>query len=239
MIIVFGSKGVLGEAIANNLEQKKVPLLLTAFSRFRANKPTQDQALNINLECDVTARKDVKKIFNYLKKNNLSLEGIINNFANTYEDPDGSIISSDPRVAKVFDVNYFGFLNVMEECVNFLNTAPTQSIRIVNVLSNSIRTLNASNHHYIASKVAIESMSKSYSKKYSHQLSINNVAPGLMKSNITKNRFNKVEKLIISKTPHGKLASPIDVAELISYLALDSPLSLCGQTIYIDGGRTI
>ena len=112
-------------------------------------------------------------------------------------------------------------------------------LRIVNVLSNSIKTLNASNHHYISSKVAAETLTKFYAKKYSDKLTINNIAPGLMKSRLTEKRFAKDNKDIIAATPLGRLASVDEVAELTLYLATRVPLSLCGQTLYIDGGRTL
>ena len=52
-------------------------------------------------------------------------------------------------------------------------------------------------------------------------------------------RFDEVVNKIESLTPLKRLASPGEVAQIITYLSSDSPLSLCGQTIYIDGGRTL
>ena len=60
-----------------------------------------------------------------------------------------------------------------------------------------------------------------------------------MKSDITSSRFSKVAKNIESLTPLKRLASPFEVAQLISYLITESPLSICGQTIFVDGGRTL
>ena len=120
-----------------------------------------------------------------------------------------------------------------------LKTSNKKQVRVVNVLSNSIKTLNASNHHYIASKVATKTLSEFYAKNFSEFFSINNVCPGLMKSNLTNSRFNDVVNQIEEVTPLKRLASPEEVAKLVLYLSIDSPLSLCGQTIYIDGGRTL
>ena len=68
---------------------------------------------------------------------------------------------------------------------------------------------------------------------------INNVYPGLMKSSLTELRFNAVKKEIVSKTPINRLATPTEIAKVIEFFSLEVPKSVNGQSIYIDGGRTI
>ena len=69
-------------------------------------------------------------------------------------------------------------------------------------------------------------------------MSVNCVAPGLMLSNLTKKRFLKERKKIIKKIPLKRLVNPDEVAELILKI-LNDFTGLNGETIYIDGGRTI
>ncbi len=190
------------------------------------------------IKCDVLKRSDVQDIFKHIRVNNLSIKGIINNFAYTYDERVSPLSSEEDKVRNVLNVNYFGLSSVFEELVSDEDFTKDR-LRIVNVLSNSIKTLNASNHHYISSKVAAETLTKFYAKKCSDNLTINNIAPGLMKSRLTEKRFAKDSKDIIAATPLGRLASVDEVAELTLYLATKVPLSLCGQTLYIDGGRTL
>ena len=69
-------------------------------------------------------------------------------------------------------------------------------------------------------------------------MNVNCVAPGLMFSNLTNKRFFKEKKKIIRKVPIKRLVRPDEVAELIIKILIDFT-GLNGETIYIDGGRTI
>ena len=243
MILIFGSAGVLGKALVDEaMNLFSGPIILTANSNFddmsNLQKKHSDK-LKI-VRCDVANAQDVKDVFSFLRTNNIVVEAIINNFAFTFSDEGNFNFSADSlEVRKVFDVNYFGLAYILEASVLWAQDNGISRLRVVNVLSNSLKTLNASNTHYIASKSAAELISKSYAKRYGQFLSINCVAPGLMKSKLTEQRFDKNHQNIIGITPLGRLATPIEIAEVSLYLASSCPVAVTGQTIYVDGGRTL
>lgn len=241
MIIVFGANGVLGSQICSQLLSEKKKIFIIANNGFEKIKEEYSSETNVAYikKCDVQNDNDVDKLFKFIQDKNIHLTGLINNFAYTYDSSIYNHKSGSDEVKKVFDINYHGVSRVLETLVLFLKNTNNKNIRVVNVLSNSLKTLNASNHHYIASKAAIENLARYYAINFSDKISINNVCPGLMKSNITNTRFDEVVNKIESLTPLKRLASPGEVAQIITYLSSDSPLSLCGQTIYIDGGRTL
>jgi 3-oxoacyl-[acyl-carrier protein] reductase len=243
MVIIFGSAGVLGQALVDEaINSFSGPIILTANSNFdevsKLQKKYSDR-LKI-IKCDVTNAQDVKNVFTYLKTNNIRVEAIINNFAFTFSDEGNFNFSADTiEVRKVFDVNYFGLAYILESSVLWAKDNGVSHLRVVNILSNALKTLNASNGHYIASKSAAELISKSYAKRYGQFLSINFVAPGLMKSKLTEQRFHKSHQKIIDVTPLGRLATPNEIAEVVLYLASSCPVAVSGQTIFVDGGRTL
>lgn len=240
MIVIFGSSGALGKGILDKLIQKNKNLLLTANNGFEKLKLDFIEAPNIEvMQCNVLETENILGVFKHLRNNQIKIEGLINNFAFTYDDNIEKMDPDSDEVKKVFEVNYNGTAIIFEELVKYLQDINHHSVRVVNVLSNSIKTLNASNNHYIASKAATETLSKFYAKNFSKLISINNVAPGLMKSEITKHRFDNISEKIIDLTPLGRLSTIEEASRLICFLATESPLSICGQTIYIDGGRTL
>ena len=240
MIVIFGSNGSLGENIRDNLLLKNKKLLLVANSGYKnLKKIFHDQPNVVVKECNVLNHDSIKNIFIFLLENKIKIDALINNFAYTYDENEKKIESNHNNVKKIFEVNYIGLAIILEELVKYIKEIKHNPIRVVNVLSNSLKTLNASNNHYIASKAATEILSRHYAKNFSKLFSINNVAPGLMKSNITKNRFYEQSQKIIDLTPLGRLSTIKETSELICYFATESPLSICGQTIYVDGGRTL
>lgn len=243
MIILFGASGTLGQSLMNELSQNKIKFGITTNTRdAETKKYVKKNNLNPEfiLKCDVTKKNEIKKIFNYVKKLEIQVSGIINNFAFTYysKAKKNKLFNEEKIRKKIFDVNYFGVANILEYIVYEKSKTISKKISVVNILSNSIRTLNASNEHYISSKAAIEQLSKFYAYHYGSRLTVNCVAPGLMNSDLTINRFKKIEKVIVSKTPIKKLIMPSEIASLVTTILLKYK-NLNGQTIYFDGGRTI
>ena len=243
MIIIFGSAGVLGQSISDSLLEKYGGSVLMT-----ANHSLKDIGIYeekypgkvIIRKCDVSNSNDIKQVFIDVDSLGMKISGIVNNFAFTFtNDGNHNFSARTDEVHKVFDVNYFGLASVLESTVSWAAKNKVSGLRVVNILSNSLKTLNASNGHYIASKSAVETLTRYYAKHFSEYLSVNCVAPGLMKSRLTATRFDNSEKKIIDLTPLGRLASPEEISELVSYFVISSPLSVCGQTIFVDGGRTL
>lgn len=245
MIVVFGAAGVLGTEIVRQLSVSGSEMMLLANSRVAETDKLAASLGGSNCyvqKCDVSNFEEVKSVFSRIEGEELGkVSAVINNFAYTFEHGGRkNYPASDRVVKKVFEVNYFGLSHILETITSVNDFCATaEPIRVINVLSNSLKTNNASNCHYIASKAASEQLSKYYAKHFAQSLVVNNIAPGLMKSKITGERFISAEKEIIGKTPLGRLATPSEVAELISYLALSAPIAITGETIHVDGGRCI
>jgi len=236
LIILFGASGVLGRSVTKALNSKGLDFAVTTNSR---NKETKEYLKNKYIKpkfiqkCDVSKPEDVKKVFKAAQFHGKPITGVINNFAITYQK---SNRLTEKQKKKIFDVNYFGVVNILENLLSYKKQR--EQISVVNVLSNSLKTLNASNEHYISSKAAVEVLSKYYASHFGSKIRVNCVAPGLMLSNLTKKRFNKNKKKIIEKTPLKRLIHPDEVSETIINI-LTQLNGMNGEIIFIDGGRTI
>jgi 3-oxoacyl-[acyl-carrier protein] reductase len=67
-------------------------------------------------------------------------------------------------------------------------------------------------------------------------VTVNAVAPGFVKSNMTDALTDAQKDAIMQKVPAKTLGQPEDIANAVSFLA--SPLSsyITGQTIHVNGG---
>ena len=241
MIIIFGSAGVLGQSISDLLLEKFNGLVLMT-----ANHSLEDIAIYekkypakvVIRKCDVSNPGDVEQVFKHVDSLGIKITGIVNNFAFTFSDSGNHNFSAQTEeVRKVFDVNYFGLASVLESTVNWAIKNKVSGLRVVNILSNSLKTLNASNGHYIASKSAVETLTRYYAKHYSEYLSVNCVAPGPVKTKLamavhTQDIIDAYHDAI----PLNRYGTENEIANAIYFLASEKASYITGQILAVDGG---
>lgn len=91
---------------------------------------------------------------------------------------------------------------------------------------------------YSASKAALEAVVRTVAVEYaSAGVLANCVAPGFVLTDLTRQN-NSPEQIaaLADKVPLRRMASPAEVAQLVSFLVSEDNTYITGQTISIDGG---
>jgi 3-oxoacyl-[acyl-carrier protein] reductase len=92
---------------------------------------------------------------------------------------------------------------------------------------------------YAAKSAAIIAFTKSRARALAPEVRVNSIAPGLIETDIAK-EFTEEERTEICKAiPLGRLGRPEEVAQAALFLASDDSSYITGQTLVIDGGRTM
>jgi 3-oxoacyl-[acyl-carrier protein] reductase len=109
--------------------------------------------------------------------------------------------------------------------------------RIINISSVSGLMGNPGQVNYSSSKAALNGFTKSLAKEVgSRNITVNNVAPGFIETDMTS--FIDVDKKdeIINTIPLGRFGNADDVSELVYFLSSIEAAYITGQTISVDGG---
>jgi len=112
--------------------------------------------------------------------------------------------------------------------------------RIVNVASIWSVITRPGRSMYTSSKNALVGLTKTLAVEWAaHNVLVNAVSPGFTLTELTKTT-NTLEQLknIESIIPAKRMAEPIEMARVISFLCSDLNTYLTGQNITIDGGYT-
>ncbi|MBV2366306.1 SDR family oxidoreductase [Streptomonospora nanhaiensis] len=93
---------------------------------------------------------------------------------------------------------------------------------------------------YGASKAALINLTQQLAYELAAaRVRVNAVAPAVVKTRFATALFAEDEDKVAAGYPLGRLGEPEDVAAAIAYLASDDASWVTGQTLTLDGGRTL
>lgn len=115
-----------------------------------------------------------------------------------------------------------------------------KSGRIINMSSVIGLIGNAGQANYAASKAGMIGLTQSAAKELAKRnITVNAIAPGFIRTDMTRQLGDKVQAEILNMIPLGRLGEPEEVAEVAVFLASDRGRYITGQVIQVDGGMVI
>jgi NAD(P)-dependent dehydrogenase (short-subunit alcohol dehydrogenase family) len=111
---------------------------------------------------------------------------------------------------------------------------------IVNVSSTLGRRGVAGSSVYVASKHAVEGLTKSAALEAAESgVRVNSVAPGPIETEMLNRLWNTAERKawLLAGVPAKRFGKPEEVAQIILFLSSDKAPFITGTTIGIDGGK--
>jgi len=114
---------------------------------------------------------------------------------------------------------------------------------IINMSSINSRMANPSVATYAISKGGLNQVTSTGAVALApHGIRVVGIGPGTIATEMLNMGFITHEaqrRMILSRTPAGRLGEPQEIAAVAAFLASDDASYLTGQTIYPDGGRMI
>jgi NAD(P)-dependent dehydrogenase (short-subunit alcohol dehydrogenase family) len=161
------------------------------------------------------------------------------NAAGTEGKPGPVTEQSAESYAATFDTNVLGTLLSMKHELRVM--LAQGSGRIINISSTFGNTGGAGASVYVASKHAVEGLTKSAALEASGSgVRVNAVAPGPIDTDLL-NRFAGSDERkagLIAGVPLKRLGKPEEIAESIVFLSSEKASFITGATIAVDGGKT-
>ena len=236
VIVTGGTKG-FGLAVTRKLLSENYRVI--SISRTTSNE-WEDVKLEFPNHCffeayNMSNTEDIHSLANRLRQNYGRVYGLVNNAALGY---DGVLATMhETEIGELLKVNIEAPILLTKYLVRpmLLN----QIGRIINISSIIASTGFKGLAVYAATKAAMEGFTKSLCRELGKaNITINNVAPGYMETNMTQELQRAKLESIKRRSPLGRLVSVNDGAEAVSFLLSEGACSITGTTITVDAGST-
>jgi len=94
--------------------------------------------------------------------------------------------------------------------------------------------------HYVASKAAVIGLTRAMAMELrDRQIAVNSVAPGFTDTPMTRSAPAEMFSAWENLEPGGKAATPDVIANAIAFLAAPGTQFITGQTLFVDGGKSL
>tara|TARA_B100000123_G_scaffold256292_1_gene219315 strand:+ start:134 stop:844 length:711 start_codon:yes stop_codon:yes gene_type:complete len=112
--------------------------------------------------------------------------------------------------------------------------------RVVFISSVVAFTGNPGQVNYTASKSALSGLTKSLALELSSRnITVNSVAPGFIKSNMTDKLNNDQKNAILERIPMKRLGDSSEIAKAVGFLCSENADYITGQTLHVNGGLAL
>ncbi len=243
--LVTGSGRGIGRAIAIKLASLGADIIVN-YNRNRTQaEETSEIIHNLGkkahiIKANMAKEEEIAIMFEKISSEFGKLDILVNNAASGFNRP---LIEQ-----KVTGWDYTMQVNVRAAMLCSQKAVPLMEIagvgHIINISSpGSMRVLP----DYIAvgsSKAALDSLTRYMAVELAPKnIHVNAVSPGMVETEALKHFAFMNSKDVTSKTimntPAGRLVTPEDVAEVVTFLCSPAADMICGQVIVIDGGFTL
>jgi 3-oxoacyl-[acyl-carrier protein] reductase len=235
-LVTGGSRGI-GRAICVKLAEQGYNILINYKSNETEALKTLAlvKALNVEGEIlmfDVSDKAAVENVLGgWMEKNEeKTIEVLVNN-AGTRQDT-LLMWMRDDQWNDVISSSLFGFYNVTKAVIKSM--VSKRYGRIVNVVSLSGINGMAGQTSYSAAKAGMIGATKALAQEVARRnVTVNAVAPGFIKTDMTKELPEEQLKAII---PMQRFGEPEEVAEAVAFLASPKASYITGSVLSITGG---
>lgn len=236
-VVTGGSRGI-GKAIALSLAEAGADVSVFYAGNHSAAEATvaairEKGRKAAAFQVDVSRSDQVEQAFKEVQSSLGQVNILVNNAG----------ITRDNLLMRMKETEWDQVIDTNLKGVFLCTKAVTRSMmkqrcgRIINISSVVGVAGNPGQANYVAAKAGVIGLTKTTARELaSRGITVNAVAPGYIKTDMTSKLDEQIKQQMLSAIPLGTFGKPEDIAELVKFLASDSARYITGQTIHVDGG---
>ncbi|MBS0261331.1 MAG: SDR family oxidoreductase [Planctomycetes bacterium] len=232
-ILVFGATGAIGTALSRLLVAGGAQVLLAGRNRDRLEALAEELGMPHGV-VEAGDASTIEQCFVQIGERWGGVDGVANCMGSVLLKP--AHTTSDTEWQQVLTTNLFSAFAIVRAAARTMR----QTGGSVAFVSTAAARIGLANHEAIAAaKAGIEGLVRSAAATYaSSSIRFNAVAPGLVKSEMTRRLWESPPSAEASTQMHalGRLGEPEDVARALFFLLDPHNNWITGQILGVDGG---
>lgn len=239
-VLVTGSSSGLGKSIIEKFASMGYNTIITYNNNMDAAEKFNSyikEKYKVNSEfykLDITDEENINSLVTTLKNKQINIDVLVNNAGiaidNEYTD------KTKEEFLKVVTTNLVGTFLVTKAFGSLMYESKNGVI--INVSSNnSIDSYYPESIDYDASKAGINNMTHNFANILSPYIRVNTVCPGWIDTPMNTEMSDSFKEKETEKILLKRFASPIEIANLVYFLASDEASYINDAIIKIDGGK--
>lgn len=239
--IITGAGRGIGRAIALKLASSGVNLIINYNTNKNAALSLLQEVESLGCNCkivqgDISKPDEAQKIIDSSLIHFHRLDILVNNAGINRDNL--LIRMKEEEFNKVIETNLLGTFYCTKYASKIMIKA--RQGRIINISSVVGIKGNVGQSNYAAAKAGIIGFTKSIAKELaSRNITVNAIAPGFIKTDMTDKLSSEQQGKILSRIPMERFGFPEDVANMVHFLATDEANYITGQVFRVDGGMEI
>lgn len=234
-IVTGGTRGI-GAAISIDLKQKGYEVIANYVGNEEAaTKFSKENNINV-YKSDVSSHESSKEFIKKISEEYKNPDILVNNAGITR---DSMLHKMDLESwEKVLETNLTSCFNMCSAVIPEMRNSGYG--RIINISSINALVGQLGQTNYAAAKAGIIGFSKSLARENARKgITVNVVAPGYIKTEMTDAVPEKVMEKIVSSIPVGRIGFTKEIARVVSFLADEDSGFITGETISVNGGHNM
>ncbi len=239
VVLVTGASKGIGAAIAVRFAMGGYKVVINYNSDKEGALKTLEEVSKysegIIVKCDITNDIEINNMFNEIIDKYGRLDVLVNNAGiaidTTFDD------KTRENFIKTLDTNLVGPFMLSKLVGNYMRDNKSGSI--INISStNGIDTYYPYSLDYDASKAGLISLTHNLASYYAPYVRVNAVCPGWVDTPMNKELDEEYRKEESKKIKLGRFAEPMEIANVVYFLAGDEASYVNDSIIRVDGGET-
>ena len=235
-ILITGASGGIGTSLSKAFSSTNANLFLLGssdetISMLREELPSKENIRFFTV--DLSQRENVNNFCDSIIDEFGGISVVINNAGITQDNI--FMRMSDSAWDKVFAINLDASMAICRKFIRGM--IKNKWGRIVNISSVVASTGNPGQSNYVASKGALNGLTKSLALEVATRgVTVNCISPGFIDTAMTAELTDDQKSKIIEKIPMGRMGTGGDISSLVLFLASNESSYITGQNIHVNGG---